>query len=160
MSVNKSKGMMSIQMGIAIAVAVLLAVAFFATRHFYGENQKLKKENTQQEVTIGSQKKAIELDQKSDAITDKVSMQVALETGKITKKHEQIAQDTQEKVDKINEDHKVQQDAAPTEAQKAEIETARINAVSAARIDGLWSAYCQAAPTAEECKPQPVRSKT
>lgn len=133
---------------IVIVLVAVLAVGGFMW-HYNGLQEKVVDNAVTiatQGVTIESQKSAIETDSKIDKINEETQVKVEKEVKRQTRQHEAI----QTRVEEQTRDIETRFEQLPVTVENVRQEQQQL---STARIDGLWDAYCAAAPDAAECKP-------
>lgn len=148
---KKEKGFLTPTMWGILIVAALGLAAYGSFRYLLHDNQKLTQANAVQGVTIAVQNDTIDKSEKSAVINEAVTTAKVKNDQKIEDTHRTIQKKVDADVQRINQQAQVQEQKAPSAAEKEVIETDRINLVSATRIDGLWDQYCAATPSASGC---------
>lgn len=152
---KKQKGFLSPTLILVLVLVAVAAALYGGFRYLIHDNQELTEDKAKQEVVISVQADTIDKDTKSAVVTEKVTTEVVVESKKVVDTHQRVTAKTEAKVEQINAQAAAAETAAPTTQDKEVIETARIEKVSAARIDGLWEKYCSAAAEAQGCKATP-----
>ena len=116
----------------------------FALNMVYKENKQLIKTNSEQAKKISD----FERDKEEDKITDQINqttvVTVIREVEKLVVDQEKIDNEVDRRVREIEKKYA----SAP---KSPESDRERSDAISAARIDGLWEQYCHGVPNEADC---------
>lgn len=130
-----------------IVTALLVIGLGFVGKYEFNEWQLRKAQETvhDQKITIASQKDAIKTDGKVADLNNQVQKETQEAVHVTVDKHEKI----QQKMDQATRVIEAQYERQPVTIDNIDLEQRQLSEV---RINGLWEAYCAAAPGASECQ--------
>jgi len=140
---------LSVAQWMLIVSAIVVIIALSVVQYKDHQVEGLKKDDLVKTVQIAGQADTIKTDGKIAKLEEKtqVAVQEAVKTE--TKKHTEIAAKVEDKVQTVIQ-HFEQE---PVTVDNAELEKDQLSVI---RVDGLWEAYCESAPTATDCPAIPT----
>lgn len=130
--------------GVVVGLLVIAGVLYWQ----YGRSQdklvEARVDAGQAQATVKDQQKTLDQNNKSADVTDKTQVQVVTETKVIRETADQIEARVQKRIQQIR-------DQAASAPKTPEGEKKTKDAVSKARLDGLWELFCTQAASKPEC---------
>ena len=126
---------------------LLLIIAVFILN---SEVKDLQSDVIKKDAQIADLDKNAKVTEASGKITETTNVELHKGVEKRIQEQSVIREEVNSEVDRINEDFRSQEPATDESQQQAR-EQERAQAVSKARVSGLWKQYCSAQPNPSQC---------